>query len=386
MLNKQAELAIYFSRDNLCLSHVNGKISIDSRNKSVQPTILSYGEAILTTLDEYARAATRENTRRSYRSAVRHFEVDWGGFLPATADSVARYLTAHAETLSINTLQQRLAGLAQWHIDQGFPDPTKAPIVRKVFKGIRVLHPAQEKRARPLQLDEIRRVVQWLDEAIAAGVAYHDRAAQLRHRRDKALLLLGFWRGFRGDELTRLQVEHVEVVPGQGMSCFLPLTKSDRQAQGTTFKAPALVSLCPVEAYRDWIDATQLSHGPVFRAINRWGQVADHGLHVNSLVPLLRTLFANSGIALADQYSGHSLRRGFATWATSNGWDLKTLMEYVGWKDVHSAMRYVEATDPFGRQRIERTLSNPGLFAHVAKDEAIEAASSDSRESSWKPT
>lgn len=50
------------------------------------------------------------------------------------------------------------------------------------------------------------------------------------------------------------------------------------------------------------------------------------------------------------------IRRGFANWATSNGWDLKTLMEYVGWRNVQSAMRYVEAADPFSRNRIERTL------------------------------
>jgi hypothetical protein len=33
------------------------------------------------------------------------------------------------------------------------------------------------------------------------------------------------------------------------------------------------------------------------------------------------------------------VRCGFANWVTSNGWDLKTLMEYVGWKDVQWAMR-----------------------------------------------
>ena len=77
------------------------------------------------------------------------------------------------------------------------------------------------------------------------------------------------------------------------------------------------------------------------------------GFHINSLVPLLRSLFVGAGIAFADQYSGHSLRRGFAQWATSNGWDIKTLMTYVGWKNVHSALRYVEGDDPFARHRIE---------------------------------
>ena len=38
------------------------------------------------TLDRYLEAATRENTRRSYASALRHFEVEWGGHLPATSD------------------------------------------------------------------------------------------------------------------------------------------------------------------------------------------------------------------------------------------------------------------------------------------------------------
>jgi len=37
--------------------------------------------------DRYIQAATRENTRQSYRSAIEHYEVSWGGFLPATADS-----------------------------------------------------------------------------------------------------------------------------------------------------------------------------------------------------------------------------------------------------------------------------------------------------------
>lgn len=285
---------------------------------------------------------------------MRHFEVEWGGFLPASADSLARYLADYADTLAVNTLQQRLAALAQWHIDQGFPDPTKAPVVRKVLKGIRTLHPAQEKRARPLQLEQIASVAAWLDRAIDAAGAAGRRAPQLRHTRNKALLLLGFWRGFRSDELTRLRVEHISALAGQGMTCFLPQTKGDRQAKGTTFKAPALASLCPVDAYLAWVELARLSDGPVFRGIDRWGHVGTHGLHINSLVPLLRAMFVEAGVPFAELYSGHSLRRGFANWATSNGWDLKTLMQYVGWRDVHSAMRYIESSDPFAALRAEQ--------------------------------
>jgi integrase len=62
----------------------------------------------------------------------------------------------------------------------------------------------------------------------------------------------------------------------------------------------------------------------------RWGHVGDEGLHAGSFVPLLRALFRAAGVPAPDSYSSHSLRRGFATWANSNQWDLKMLMEYVG--------------------------------------------------------
>ncbi len=313
----------------------------------------------MSSVDRYLEAATRANTRRSYESAVRHFEVEWGGHLPATADSVAQYLANYAEQLAINTLKQRLAALAQWHSEHGFVDPTRSPRVRQVLKGIRTLHPAVEKRAEPLQLTQLTQVMAWLQTAAAAAEDRGDRAAQLRHLRDCALVSLGFWRGFRGDELIHLQVEHVRIVPGQGMACFLPRTKGDRRNEGRTFKVPALSRCCPVSATADWIAAADLTEGPLFRAIGRWARVSAEPLHANSLIPLLRRVFAAAGLPAPDAYSGHSLRRGFAAWADANGWDVKTLMEYVGWKEIKSAMRYLDGADSFVRDRIEAGLALP---------------------------
>lgn len=294
-------------------------------------------------INKYLRAATRDNTRRSYRSAVEHFEDTWGGYLPATADSIVRYLTNYADSLSFNTLKQRLAALAQWHIDQGFPDPTKTPVVKKVLKGIRELHPQPEKRAKPLQLDQLKQLVSYLN-------GYNGATYPLKHSRDKALVLIGFWRGFRSDELRRLYIEHINVIPGQGMELYLPRSKSDRNNLGRTYRLPALQQLCPVEAYLDWLNATGLTEGPVFRRIDRWGNVGDEALHANSFIPLLQSLFEQAGIEYSNQYTSHSLRRGFASWANANQWDVKSLMEYVGWKDIKSAIRYIGASDPFKKE------------------------------------
>lgn len=308
----------------------------------------------MSSIDQYIRAATRANTRKAYQAAVQHFEDEWGGFLPATADSVARYLVDHARTHSLNTLRQRLAGLAAWHLEQGFPDPTKAPHVKKVLKGIAELHPAAEKRARPIQLVQLTAIIAHLDRQIARQDSH---ALSLQPLRNKALMLIGFWRAFRSDELARLNVEHIQVESGSGMEIYLPRTKGDRSGQGRYFKAPALKQLCPVEAYLAWINAAQITRGPVLRGINRWGQLADAALHPSSIIGIVRSCCQQAGIADSNAFSSHSLRRGFANWANDNRWDTKSLMEYVGWRDVHSAMRYIDVPDPFARLRIDH---NPG--------------------------
>ena len=310
----------------------------------------------MTRIAEYIEAAESDNTRRSYASAIRHFEVEWKGLLPSTTDAIARYMADHAATLAINTLRQRLAALSRWHTDHGFPDPTKSALVRQVLKGIRSVHSVREKRARPLELAVLQQVDQWLDTAITNAQRSGDQSAALRHTRDRSLILVGFWRGFRSDELVNLRVENTEVTPGQGMTCYLGRSKGDRQREGRVFRCPALSRLCPVTAFNAWVSLAGLSEGPVFRKIDRWGHVAEESLHVNSLIPLLRSLFAESGVESPEEYSSHSMRRGFAGWARASGWDIKELMEYVGWKDVKSAMRYLDASDSSLQARFEQGL------------------------------
>lgn len=304
-------------------------------------------------IDQYVKASTRENTRLSYQSAVEHFEVTWGGFLPTTANRIAQYLADHGDTLALNTLKLRLAALAQWHITQGFPDPTKAPIVRNVMKGIKALHPSREKRATPLQLNQLEKVVDWLNSQIIQATMESNAKNGLMHRRDKALILIGFWRGFRSDELSRLEINNITVIPHEGMTLYLSRTKSDRMQQGQTFKTPALSQLCPVEAYLTWIEFARLDQGPVFRSINRWGTLGGNALNASSITYLLRRIFEEAGLEGTQHYSSHSLRRGFATWANDAGWNVKSLMEYVGWQDVKSAMRYIDNVEQYAKQKIE---------------------------------
>lgn len=304
----------------------------------------------------FLEAATRDNTRRSYQMAVEHYEATWGGHLPAAADQVAQYLAAYADTLSVTTLTQRLAALARWHQEQGFPDPTKAPVVKQVLKGIRALYPYQEKQAKPLQLSELEQVVAYLDSRIQQTSQH---SAILPLYRNKALILLGFWRAFRSDELIRLNVESITLNPDHSLTLFLPRSKTDRTNQGQTYRVPSLSRLCPVNAYQDWITQAHLQVGPVFCGIDRWGNVSDKALHPNSIIPLLKKLLQQAGLAHSQTYSAHSLRRGFASWANTNHWDIKSLMQYVGWKHSNTALKYIDNNESLLEQRIETALARP---------------------------
>lgn len=323
------------------------------------------------TLQALLSASERVNTQRSYAAALRHFEQEWQGFLPATQSSIAQYLADHAEQLSIATLTQRLAALSHWHTQHGFADPTKAVMVRKVLRGIRATTQAHPpKQARPLSLALLEQVDAYLLAQLHRTDVCHpskgiERAVLLRHRRDRAMLLLGFWRGFRSDEITRLRVQDITLEPGKGLSCYLPQSKADRKNLGRTFQCPALSRLCPVQAMQEWLQHSgllQLSDQstPLFSAIDRWGHVSHRGLAASSIAPWLQRLLHDSGVAQSQHFSSHSLRRGFANWARDAGWDMRELMGYVGWRDIKSALRYVDGPAPHRLQeRFEQALQTP---------------------------
>ncbi len=98
-----------------------------------------------------------------------------------------------------------------------------------MIKGIRALHPAQEKQATPLLLQHLEQAVAGLEREAEQAAAREDLASVLRSRRDIALVLIGFWRGFRGDELSRLQVEHTQAQAG-GRHHLLPAAQQRRPA------------------------------------------------------------------------------------------------------------------------------------------------------------
>ncbi len=291
--------------------------------------------ALMTQHRVFLAAATSDNTRRTYQSAIRHF-TDWGGLLPCDEAMIIRYLMDFAATLNPRTLALRLTALSQWHIQQGFADCTTTATVRKTLAGIIRLHGTPKKKAKALPVEDL--------QAIVRCIAQNQ---SLKAIRDNALLQLGFFGGFRRSELVRLTVNDL-VWASQGLTITLVRSKTDQQGQGITKAIPYGKGLCcPVTALRRWLAAADITDGAVFRAINQWEQVSSKALHASSVNTVLSYWAQQAKLLYVPALSSHSLRRGMATSAYRAGADIRQIKKQGGWRHDGTVQGYIEEAGLF---------------------------------------
>lgn len=283
----------------------------------------------------YITAATSQNTRRAYQSDIRHFER-WGGTLPTQTDMILAYLQAFAKTLNPRTLSRRLTALKNWHVYQGFPDPTQHPSVSKTLIGIMRTHGKPKKKAPPL-----------LPEYLYKMVTYLHEKRTLRAFRDSALLQLAFFGAFRRSEIVAICYEHVEW-KDQGVDILIPHSKTDQTHEGRYCAVPyGNEQLCPVRALKQWLDRSGIKQGAIFRRIHSDGHLDKAPLVPLSVSKILKKRALDVAIPEAENFSSHSLRRGLATSASRDGASLPAIMRQGRWKNVNTVVEYIEAAQRF---------------------------------------
>ena len=101
--------------------------------------------------------------------------------------------------------------------------------------------------------------------------------------RDRALLLLAA-AGLSRAALVGLDVEHLRF-GASGVALTLP--DADGEGRHRTILAGATPRTSPVQALRDWLDAADTKFGPVFRKVDRWGNVEHRRLGPDALRRIL---------------------------------------------------------------------------------------------------
>jgi integrase len=307
-------------------------ISITSQNISLQ----NNNSAVATNgIDDYIKAATSNNTRKAYRSDVRHF-ITCGGLLPATPEQIINYLHKNAAFLNPRTLSRRLTALKNWHVYQGFPDPTSNPMVRKTLTGIMNVHGKPKHKALALSTEQLEQIVTILKSSNT-----------LIATRDNALLQIGFFGAFRRSELINIKVEHIKKVK-EGVEILIPRSKTDQIGEGKICAIPyGKKKICPVTALTCWLKKAKIKDGPVFRKITKDGTLGKDALVTESITFILRRAIAFLENVDVKVFSAHSLRRGFATSASRNGASLPAIMRQGRWQHEGTVIEYIEESQRF---------------------------------------
>jgi integrase len=279
----------------------------------------------------YIHAATSQNTRKAYQADIRHF-IHWGGRLPAASDVILQYLRYHAGSLNPRTLARRLTAIKQWHLFQGFADPTSHPTIHKTLAGIKNVHGKPKEKATPLTL-----------ETIAKMSALLRKSSRLIDYRNRTLLLTGFFGAFRRSELVSIKWSDITFV-SEGMEVLIPRSKTDQGGEGQVCAIPKSddVVLCPVAALTEWREHSGGELDYVFQQITAGGRLLNEAIKPHQVNVVIKSIAMNCGLPDAESYSSHSMRRGFATEASRKGAPFGSIMRHGRWRHEGTVLGYID--------------------------------------------
>jgi integrase len=241
--------------------------------------------------------------------------------LPADPATICDYLTTLASAgAKAATIQRRVSAISQAHQAAGFsPSPTQDWIVRQTLRGIRRTIGTESAQKDALSGREVARLVALLP---------HD----LSGRRDRALLLIGLLGAFRRSELSALDVEDIRFTE-DGLLVAVRRSKTDQEAAGTEKGIPRKQrpETDPVRTLRAWLDTARITTGPIWRPINRHGQLSSGRMSPAAIADVVKRACARAGLD-PDRYAGHSLRAGLATAARKGRAPADSIKRQGGWK------------------------------------------------------
>ncbi|MBF0423999.1 MAG: site-specific integrase [Magnetococcales bacterium] len=267
-----------------------------------------------------------KRTTAAYQRDLLRF-LDWGGQIPAAPETLATYLSTHAESHKASTLIRWMVSISKAHTTQGMADPTKTELVKVVIKGIRRTHGSQQRQVTPAIREDIIAMVK---NATGAGP---------KETRDRALLLLGFAGAFRRSELVALNVEDIQEVR-EGLTITLQRSKTDQEGCGRKIGIPfARGAHCPVKAIQSWLQVAGITEGPIFRGVDRHGNVGER-LSNHAVARIIKAWAEKAGLDPAD-YAGHSLRSGLVTSAANAGIANHKIRAQTGHKGDTMLNRYI---------------------------------------------
>ncbi len=295
------------------------------------------------------KTSKANNTLRAYKSDFK----DFGAFclkhgfksIPTDPKIISLYLTHLSKTSKISTLRRRLVSIGIVHKMKGHYLDTKHPVIIENLMGIKRIKGSMQIGKKPILISHLKQIINTINE---------QKIEEIVKLRNKTLILVGFGGGFRRTELISIDYEDLEFVE-EGVKITLRRSKTDQFGEGMTKGLPYFSNktYCPVVNLKNWIKLSKNKSGPLFRRFVKGSSLSKDRLSDQSVVLIIKECLKQAGIE-NHNFSGHSLRSGFATVAAEAGADERSIMAMTGHKTTQMVRRYIREANIFKNNALNK--------------------------------
>ena len=290
------------------------------------------------------------NTIRAYQSDFNDFGLfcSKNGFrsLPSDPKIVSLYLTyLSTKEAKMSTLKRRLVSIGVIHKLKGHYLDTKHPSIIENIMGIKRRKGSIQTGKKPILISYLKRIINVIDQ---------QKNEEINKCRDRSIILIGFSGGFRRNEIVSIDYDDLDFV-SEGLKITLKRSKTDQFGEGFRKALPYFDSpqYCPVVSLKKWIEVSQITSGPVFKRFTKGSRLSNNRLTDQTVALLIKKYLQLAGID-SKNYSGHSLRSGFATSAAESGVEERSIMAMTGHKSTEMVRRYIKETNLFKNNALNK--------------------------------
>ncbi len=295
------------------------------------------------------KSSKAKNTLRAYNSDFKDFKefcIKHGfNYLPSEPKIISLYLTHLSKFTKISTIKRRLVSITTVHKLKGLYLDTKHPVITENLMGIRRSKGSIQNGKKPILRTHLRSIINTIN---------NQKVAEEKKLRDKSIILIGFSGGFRRGEIISINYEDLEFVH-EGLKIIIRKSKTDQFGEGMVKALPYFANeiYCPVNNLKKWLEISKIKSGPIFRRFSKGSLLTNNRLTDQSVVLLIKKYLSLSGIENTN-YSGHSLRSGFATVAAESGADERSIMKMTGHKSTQMLRRYIKEANLFKNNALNK--------------------------------
>ena len=296
------------------------------------------------------QSSKAKNTIRAYKSDFNDFGLfcAQNGFksLPSEAKIISLYLTQlSTKEVKISTIKRRLVSIGVIHRLKGHYLDTKHPLIVENLMGIKRRKGSIQNGKKPLLINNLKRLINAID---------HQKKEQIKIFRDRTIILIGFSGGFRRNEIVSLDYDDLDFVE-EGLKINIKRSKTDQFGEGSIKGLPYFDNsqYCPVVSLKNWIDIAKINSGSLFRRFSKGSRLTEKRLTDQTVALLIKEYLKLAGIDNKN-YSGHSLRSGFATSAAESGAEERSIMAMTGHKSSEMVRRYIKEANLFKNNALNK--------------------------------